>query len=164
MHKMERFLSWESPSKVVFCLRDACTLGYRTWKGLYQMSPRTVGDRRMVMWLKRLNAFLGDLTGLVFTSSVLELSGFGKISFSQLITEDSVSICWGLRLAEMLILQKGTSEDTGKSIFTIKKLNHSKYSGHLKKHTKLKNVTISALNLSVPHFILCKMKTNYFLS
>ena len=54
------------------------------------MNPRTAGDRRMVIWLRQFSAFLGDLTDLIFTSSVLELSVLSKLNFSQLITEYSV--------------------------------------------------------------------------
>lgn len=81
----------------------------------------------------------------------------GQLGFSQLLTKHSVSICWDSRLVEMLIMQKGTTEDTGKPIFIKKKKKSTLRS-------KLENMTISALNLSVPCFLLVEIETNYFFS
>lgn len=98
MHEMERFLSLESPTGVGFCLRDACALGYRARKGLHQTSPRTAGDRRMVVirqlirLIRQFGAFLGGWTDLICASSVLELSVLRKLNFSQPITDYSAHL------------------------------------------------------------------------
>lgn len=38
-------------------------------KDQFQSSPRTAGDRRIDIWLRQLNAFLGGITGLTFAWS-----------------------------------------------------------------------------------------------
>lgn len=109
-----------------------------TWKGLYQMSPGTAGDRRMVIWLRQFSAFLWDLTDLIFTSLELELLVLSKLNFSQLITEYSVH--------PSVEIQTHRNADHAKMYiwrhwevyFHNKNFYNSKYSGHLKEFTKLK--------------------------
>lgn len=165
MHKMERFLSWESPTEVVFCLWDACTLGYRTWKGLYQMSPGTAGEGRMVIRLRQFNAFLGDLTDLIFTASVLQLSVLSKLNSSQLITEYSVYPSAEIQAYRNADHAKRYIWRHWEVYFHNKKIKSFQVLWAFKRAYKIReHVTILALNLSVPRFLLCKMKTNYFLS
>lgn len=68
----------------------------------------------MVVRLRLFNAFLKDLTDLVFTSSVLELSVCSNLNFSQLITEHSVHPFAEIQIYRNAIMQKGTSKITRK--------------------------------------------------
>lgn len=66
-------------------------------------------------------------------------------------------------------MQKGTAEDTRKSILIIVIIIIEIIPSTLSlkkthKHTKLENMIISALSLSVLFFLLVEIKTNYFFS
>lgn len=108
------------------------------WKGLYQMSPGTARDRRMVLWLRQLSAFLWDLTDLIFTSLVPELLVLSKLNFTQLITEYAVHPSTEIQTHRNADCAKMYIWRHWEVYFHNENFHSSQYSGHLKEHTKLK--------------------------
>lgn len=161
--KRGKYASWESPLKQ-FCLWNTSIGVSRDEKGQFQLSPRTAGDRRMAVWLRQLNAFLGGITGLTFTSSVLNLSVLSKLNFSLLIHQVWCPFPKTPVLKKLWWWEKKYIWSLWEVCFHNKKKIYIYMIWYIfqafKKCTKLENVTILDLKHSVPHYFFCKMKIN----
>lgn len=111
----------------------------------------------MVIWLRQLCALLGELTDLVFTSSVPELSVLSKLNFPQLITEHSAYLSAEIQTYRNTDQAKHLHLKTLgiQSLFLQQKIKSSQVLWAFKRAYKIREyVDILAINLSLPHFLL----------